>query len=1084
MRFFADQGEPTGVLSKAEFARLVAEDPTASDEDILRRATSRSSIPLVGGDSSSFKRPSMGQLMFEEPILPELDIENPLARGAYGVVRNVVVGSPLDLALNVATAGSAGLARGAAKGISKVVAGGLSGAFGARGLSHAFDEEADPATRAGGALQGVLGAAGLANELRAFSPRLERLVSNQEGQIKIPSGWTFKPGPPKPLANPRSRELAQLAGRGELDPRILTKPDVAPEVLARAELSSLDLPTDRAVIPEIPEAARPVHQALQTGGRLNRDKTRSSRNLMTQDIARDIRKLDAEQFSHLSVNAAAKAIIEKLKADSGGAFAPNVATVTAIIRGDSWVEPGMVVRRSASAPASVGAFAAPLVTSSAAQFIDDEQDPDGTIRLGLHVLGLGSLGAAAYWQLKPATKLSTLAAGQIATGKSFDDFKALAPTYVPEGFSEKQLERAWSFAVQKVDALFLQSPRAFDEDYWGALYDADPSFQNWWDDALDVANEVAPENPELFALFLSATSAQAPPKANLQRALQAWDAYKKGEPFPRSLGRSINLNLNRSISEGRIGGRKTSSMADTVLRREQDGPLLPRAVLDRHMAKLSGFASNRKQDTVLNEHEYEVLERILTNVAEKKGIRLSQLQAGLWKHGMDLSGEQHLASLGREWQKPDISYSFGQIKKLLDAEKKYSGIRGVKLFKNFAQAAKHVVNQTVATPAKGATVDPRTGKSLAGQRGFAVSMFPERTLKVPVPHFSDSVVLSYMKDNLDLLDNPNLMVGSWNDGEGQIWLDVVAVVKDKHHAEWLGSPQRYNQRGAADLGLARDSEPFPDEAFIATGGTGEGFGPNAPKFYDRLGDLETIDIEHYSRTPGISELDPTFYGKGQAGEERKRASLPNWINRIYAYAAGTRPEARFRGLPKYTGRVPKRAVYDLNADELKLREQLDLSRPEGLNELEKLVADRGFLGMEFPLYKGYLQFFKKLGVEPEAVADALDSRLLIKRTDWAKMSHWERDQARFFQRLNTRLKKAFERRDVAEMSEVHDRLMHHLQATGQGDRDPGEIIHLVRSIRAAVSHIAPDSPQARYMRALSPLGAQRVAGGNIGSSKG
>jgi hypothetical protein len=964
MRFFADQDEPAGVLSKAQFARLVAEDPTASDEDILRRATG---MPLTGGDPSSFKRPSMGQAMFEEPILPELDIENPLARGAYGVVRNVLVGSPMDLALNVATAGSAGLARGAAKGISKVVAGGLSGAFGARGLSHALNEEADPATRAGGALQGVLGAAGLANELRAFSPRVDRLISDQAGEIRIPSGWTFAPGPPKPLPNPRRKELAQLAGRGELDPRILTKPDVAPEVLAKAELSSLELPTNRAVIPEIPEAARPVHQMLQTGGRLNKDKARSSRNLMSLDLARDIRKLDADEFSHLTVNAASKAIAEKLKADSGGAFAPNLNTIANILKGESWVEPGMVTRRSAKAPATVGAFAAPLVTSSAAQFIDDDQDPDGTLRMGLHVLGLGSLGAAAYWQLKPATKLSTLAAGQIATGKSFDEFKALAPTYVPEGFSEKQLERAWAFAVKKVDDLHLQSPRAFDEDYWGALYDADPSFQNWWDDALDVANEVAPENPELFALFLSATSAQAPPKANLQRALQAWDAYKQGEPFPRSLGRSINLNLKRSVDEGRIGGRKTSSMAETVLRREHEGPLLPRAVLDRHMAKLSGFGADRKQNTVLNEHEYEVLERVLTNVAEKKGIRLSQLQAGLWKHGMDLSSEQHLASLGREWQKPDVSYSFGQIKKLLDAEKKYSGIRGVTLFKNFAKSAKHVVNQTIATPAKGATVDPRTGKSLAGKAGFAVSMFPERTLKVPVPHFSDGVVLSYMKDNLDLLDNPNLMIGSWNDGEGQIWLDVVAVVKDKHHAEWLGSPQRYNQMGAGDLSLARDSQPFPDEAFVATGGTGEGLGPHAPKFYDRLGDLETIDIEHYSKTPGISELDPNFYGKGQAGEERKRASLPNWINRIYAYAAGTTPEARFRGLPKYKGRVPKRAVYDLNEDVLKLREQLDLSRPEGLNQLEKLVADLGFLGMEFPLYKGYLQFFKKLGIEPEAL---------------------------------------------------------------------------------------------------------------------
>jgi hypothetical protein len=957
MRFFADQDEPAGVLSKAQFARLVAEDPTASDEDILRRATR---MPLVGGDPSSFKRPSMGQAMFEEPILPELDIENPLARGAYGVVRNVLVGSPMDLALNVATAGSAGLARGAAKGISKVVAGGLSGAFGARGLSHALNEEADPATRAGGALQGVLGAAGLANELRAFSPRVDRLISDQAGQIRIPSGWTFAPGPPKPLPNPRLKELAQLAGRGELDPRILTKPDVAPEVLAKAELSSLDLPTNRAVIPEIPEAARPVHQMQQTGGRLNKDKARSSRNLMSLDLARDIRKLDADEFSHLTVNAAAKAIAEKLKTDSGGAFAPNLNTIANILKGESWVEPGMVTRRSAKAPATVGAFAAPLVTSSAAQFIDDEDDPNGTIRMGLHVMGLGALGASAYWQLKPATKLSTLAAGQIATGKSFDEFKALAPTYVPEGFSEKQLERAWSFAVNKVDQIHLRNPRMFDEDYWSSLYDKDPSFGNWWDDALGVANEIAPENPELFALFLSATSAQAPPKFNLQRALKAWDAFKTGKRFPRNFGRSINLNLNRAVEEGRIGGRKTSAMAETVLQREMEGPILPRAVLDRHMARLAGF--NLDQN-VLDNHEYEILERVLTNVAQKKGVSIGKLQAALWKHGMDLSGEQALAVKGRGWEKPDVSYPFGQILKLIRAEEKLKPSAS----KNFARSAKFIVNQTIASPAKGATIDPRTGKSLAGTKGFAVSMFPERTLKVPIAHFTDGVTLGFIKDNVDLLDNPNLMIGSWDNGQGEIVLDVVAVVKDKHHAEWLGSPQRYNQMGAGDLSLARDSQPFPDEAFVATGGTGEGLGPHAPKFYDRLGDLETIDIEHYSKTPGISELDPNFYGKGQAGEERKRASLPNWINRIYAYAAGTTPEARFRGLPKYKGRVPKRAVYDLNEDVLKLREQLDLSRPEGLNQLEKLVADLGFLGMEFPLYKGYLQFFKKLGIEPEAL---------------------------------------------------------------------------------------------------------------------
>jgi len=85
---------------------------------------------------------------------------------------------------------------------------------------------------------------------------------------------------------------------------------------------------------------------------------------------------------------------------------------------------------------------------------------------------------------------------------------------------------------------------------------------------------------------------------------------------------------------------------------------------------------------------------------------------------------------------------------------------------------------------------------LSGQPGYAVGVFPERSLKVPGATLTAEVVAGYLTRNIDAFRVATLAVGTWFDGT-TTWVDLSAVVPNKRLAIRLG--RKYNQVAVWDL---------------------------------------------------------------------------------------------------------------------------------------------------------------------------------------------------------------------------------------------------------------------------------------------
>ena len=98
---------------------------------------------------------------------------------------------------------------------------------------------------------------------------------------------------------------------------------------------------------------------------------------------------------------------------------------------------------------------------------------------------------------------------------------------------------------------------------------------------------------------------------------------------------------------------------------------------------------------------------------------------------------------------------------------------------------------------KGATVSISRG-NLVGQRLFAVSIFPSRTIELSAPPTRNGL-LAFAILNADLLLTPDCAFGLWYDKHGSLhhFLDVVVAVADLQQALELG--QIHGQRFAYDL---------------------------------------------------------------------------------------------------------------------------------------------------------------------------------------------------------------------------------------------------------------------------------------------
>lgn len=109
--------------------------------------------------------------------------------------------------------------------------------------------------------------------------------------------------------------------------------------------------------------------------------------------------------------------------------------------------------------------------------------------------------------------------------------------------------------------------------------------------------------------------------------------------------------------------------------------------------------------------------------------------------------------------------------------------------------------------AGGSTVSLSSGPITSG---YALSVFPEYTRKLPGAKLSEAQVAGYISNHSDVLADPHTCVGTWfNVADGDTYLDVSCVTSDREVA--IAAAQKANQIAIFDLSTF-------DE--IATGGTG------------------------------------------------------------------------------------------------------------------------------------------------------------------------------------------------------------------------------------------------------------------------
>lgn len=116
----------------------------------------------------------------------------------------------------------------------------------------------------------------------------------------------------------------------------------------------------------------------------------------------------------------------------------------------------------------------------------------------------------------------------------------------------------------------------------------------------------------------------------------------------------------------------------------------------------------------------------------------------------------------------------------------------------------------------GITYNIPKAKNMAGEKAFAVSVFPNRASKpIESSGFSKKDVAKFIEKNFDLLSDKKFNMGGWVD-EGKVYLDISKLFTDKKKA--LQAGKEFNQLAITDLyKIVHDFK----NAFVGTGGTGE-----------------------------------------------------------------------------------------------------------------------------------------------------------------------------------------------------------------------------------------------------------------------
>ena len=123
------------------------------------------------------------------------------------------------------------------------------------------------------------------------------------------------------------------------------------------------------------------------------------------------------------------------------------------------------------------------------------------------------------------------------------------------------------------------------------------------------------------------------------------------------------------------------------------------------------------------------------------------------------------------------------------------------------EAAKQTLAFYEESGREGATFSLRFG-DMRGQLLFAVSVYPDRSLKLPGGVLEIDTLLLFIQVNINLLSDPRCSLGLWS-SEAVTYCDVVALLPNKQEAMALAA--QYDQIAIFDLYTLTE---------IGTGGTG------------------------------------------------------------------------------------------------------------------------------------------------------------------------------------------------------------------------------------------------------------------------
>jgi hypothetical protein len=111
----------------------------------------------------------------------------------------------------------------------------------------------------------------------------------------------------------------------------------------------------------------------------------------------------------------------------------------------------------------------------------------------------------------------------------------------------------------------------------------------------------------------------------------------------------------------------------------------------------------------------------------------------------------------------------------------------------------------------GASFDVTSGK--APTKGFATSLYPDRTQLVEKGELTPEAIKGFAQKNADLLAQPDHVIGTWNDKEsGKTYLDVSYIAPNeniaKHAAEMFNQKAYWDIKGQQEVKTSGNGEPM------------------------------------------------------------------------------------------------------------------------------------------------------------------------------------------------------------------------------------------------------------------------------------